>query len=69
MLLCAKAMFLTSSQMERLCRLESVLMASLAFIKLSDTSELSRLPTCEENPGWCSGRQALSLLRTLPRRL
>lgn len=68
MLMCARAMFLTSSQMESLCRSEMALTAALSYIKSSDTSELTRLLTYVESPGECSAREAVSLLRSLTRR-
>jgi len=68
MLLCAKAMFLTSSQMERLWRTEMALMGSFSYIKLSNPSELTRLLTYVESPGVCSTREAFSLLRSLTQR-
>lgn len=70
MLMCARAMFLTSSQMESLCRSEMALTAALSTIKSSDTStsELTRLLTYVESPGECSAREAVSLLRSLTRR-
>ena len=69
MLLCARAMFLTSSQMESLCRSEMALTVSLSYSRSSDTSsELTRLLTYVESPGECSAREAVSLLRSLTRR-
>ena len=64
MLLCAKALFLTSAQLERLRRGEQALLASHSFIKSSDTSEFARLLAYVERPGKCSAREALSLLRS-----
>lgn len=67
MLLCAKATFLTSLQMEKLCRSEVAWMAALSCVKSSKTSEL-RARTYVESPGECSTLEAFSLLRCRPRR-
>lgn len=68
MLLCAKARFLTSSQMKGLSSSESMLMSLHTHIKLSNTSEVSRLLMGIESLGTCSTREAFSLLRSLTRR-
>jgi hypothetical protein len=65
MLLCTKAMFLTSTQMESLCRWEKALLASLPSIKSSNNSEVMRLFTYLESPEMCSAREAVTLLRSL----
>lgn len=69
MLLCAKAMFLTSTQMNSLCRSEIALLTSRSNIKLPDVPDLTWLLAYVETPGECSAREAFSLLRSLPRRL
>lgn len=68
MLLCAKARFLTSSQMAGLCRSELALMGSRFHIKLPGRPKLTWPFTYVENPGACSAREAFSLLRSLPRK-
>ena len=64
MLLCAKAMFLTSSQLDSLCRSEKALLASLRGIRMPNHSELMRLLVYVEKPEKCSAREAFSLLRS-----
>lgn len=66
-LLCPKAILLTSSQMERLRRSEMALMASFSIIKLSNPAELAGLFSYGDAPGECSAREAFRLLRSLTR--
>jgi len=68
MLLCAKARFLTSSQMAGLCRSENGLMASHFYIRLPGTVKLDWPLTYIESPEECTAHEALFLLRTLARR-
>lgn len=67
MLLCARASFLSSTQMRRLCRCESFLTEPKVQAKLADSSDVVRLFAYIEWSPECSVREAVALLRALKR--